>query len=310
MSETSTFDAIKRCYSTWGESYFDDYYGEKAAYPQYQVNIVRDLLRQAGARNVLDAGCGPASMLRLLTDIGLDLFGFDLTPEMIVSGRKVFTELKLDPSHLWEGNCVDPQAYRWPKKPDLAFDAILCSGVFPHIPAELEPTVIRNLYNAVRPGGLVVAELRNEFFALFTMNRYSRDFMFERMIDVNDLRAEAGDERENLEQALKQIEGMYRTDLPPIRKGKIDEPGYDEVLSRLHNPLVLQESFRAVGFTQVEPYFYHYHALPPMVASQIPKLFRQRSLAMENNPRDWRGLFMASAFVIAARRPAGARASA
>jgi hypothetical protein len=41
-----------------------------------------------------------------------------------------------------------------------------------------------------------------------------------------------------------------------------------------------------------------------MLAADAPALFRSRSLALDNNPRDWRGLFMASAFVVAARRPA------
>lgn len=308
MSEPFSFESVKRCYSTWGDTYFDDYYGAKATYPQVQVDIVRDLLRQSRARNVLDAGCGPASMLRLLTGRSLDLFGFDLTPEMVASGRKVFAELDLDPARLWEGNVVDPAAYRCPADPGRAFDAILCSGVFPHIPVEIEQTVITNLFNAVRPGGLVICEFRNEFFALYTLNRYSRDFMFERVIEADLLRKEAGVEREKLDQALDRFGAMYRTDLPPIRKGKADEPGYDEVLSRLHNPLEVQERFRAAGFEPVDHYFYHFHALPPMFASEVPELFRARSIALESNPRDWRGLFMASAFVIAARRPdAGAR---
>jgi SAM-dependent methyltransferase len=304
MAGTFSFESVKRCYSTWGDTYFDDYYGAKATYPQVQVDIVRNLLRDVGARNVLDAGCGPASMLRQLTELGLELYGFDLTAEMIASGRKVFSELKLDPSRLWEGNVVDPAAYRYPGDPNVKFDAILCSGVFPHIPVEIEPKVIGNLFNAVRPGGLVVSEFRNEFFALYTLNRYSRDFMFERVIEADVLRGIAGAEREKLDKALARFEGMYRTDLPPIRKGKADEPGYDEVLSRLHNPLVIQDGFRAAGFAPIEHYFYHFHALPPMFGSEVPELFRARSIALESNPRDWRGLFMASAFVIAARRPA------
>jgi SAM-dependent methyltransferase len=305
VGEVFSFETIKRCYSTWGDSYFDEYYGAKASYPQGQVNIVRNLLSQAGARNVLDAGCGPASMLRQLTDRNLELFGFDLTPEMINSGRKIFAELKLDPSRLWEGNVVDPSAYRYPGDPSRSFDAVLCSGVFPHIPVDVEQKVITNLFNGVRPGGLVVCEFRNEFFALFTLNRYSRDFMFERMIEADVLRAAAGAERDKLDKVFAQLEAMYRTDLPPIRKGKIDEPGYDEVLSRLHNPLEIQDSFRAAGFLPVEQYFYHFHALPPMFGAEVPELFRARSIELEADPKNWRGMFMASAFVIAATRPDG-----
>ena len=40
-----------------------------------------------------------------------------------------------------------------------------------------EPAVLANLVGAVRTGGLVVVEARNALFALFTMNRYTRDFV-------------------------------------------------------------------------------------------------------------------------------------
>jgi hypothetical protein len=47
--------------------------------------------------------------------------------------------------------------------------------------------------------------------------------------------------------------------------------------------------------------FYHYHCLPPMFEQAVPELFRRRSVAMED-PADWRGYFMASAFVVAGIR--------
>ena len=89
--------------------------------------------------------------------------------------------------------------------------------------------------------------------------------------------------------------------LPPVRKGKAGEPGYDEVLSRTHNPFELKALAEPQGLVDVEILFYHYHRLPPMVEHLVPGLMRAESVAMEN-PRDWRGHFMASAFVLAGRR--------
>ena len=90
-------------------------------------------------------------------------------------------------------------------------------------------------------------------------------------------------------------------DLPPIRKGKEGEPGYDEVLSRAHNPLLLSRAFSEAGFTNVRTLFYHFHCLPPMLQSRFPDFFRAESLARED-PEDWRGYFMASAFLVAGER--------
>ena len=55
---------VQSCYSTWARTYFDDYYSGAGAYPPVHVDIVRGLLKASGAKSLLDAGCGPASMLR------------------------------------------------------------------------------------------------------------------------------------------------------------------------------------------------------------------------------------------------------
>ena len=66
-------EAVRHCYSTWGGRYYDDYYGDAAAYPPVHRDILVGLLEEAGARSVLDAGCGPASFLRALSGRGMEL---------------------------------------------------------------------------------------------------------------------------------------------------------------------------------------------------------------------------------------------
>ena len=109
--------------------------------------------------------------------------------------------------------------------------------------------------------------------------------------------ARAAGERESLARALEQFTSLFRMDLPPVRRGKESEPGYDEVLSRTHNPFTAREQFERAGFCDVKVLFYHYHCLPPLLESAAPALFRARSVAMEK-PDDWRGHFMASAFIL------------
>lgn len=293
--------AVKSCYSTWSGSYYDDYYTSGTAYPPVHVDIVRKHLAATGARTVLDAGCGPASMLRDLADLNLERYGFDLTPEMVAEARRVLGGQGVAADRVWDGSVTDPAAFR-PLPDGQGYDAVLCFGVLPHIRAEDDAKVLANLARAVRPGGLVMVEARNQLFALFTLNRYSRDLFHEALIDVEGLRAQAtAAERPKLEEALALIDGRFRLDLPPVRKGKAGEPGYDEVLSRTHNPFELRALAAQSGLEEVETLFYHYHCLPPMAESLAPRLFRAASVAMED-PRDWRGHFMASAFIVAGRR--------
>jgi SAM-dependent methyltransferase len=295
--------AVKHCYSTWGDKYYKDYYGPDAPYPPVHLDLVRRLVDRVGARRILDAGCGPASMMRHLAGAGRAIYGFDLTPEMVAEARRVMAELGTAPERVWEGSVLVQNIFIPPGEARADFECIVCCGVLPHIPKNQDAVCLANIREALVPGGYAIVEARNELFSLFTLNRYSHQFFLERLIPMERLREMAGDERESFEQALRQVEGMFRTDLPPIRKGNQSEPGYDEVLSRVHNPLELRDQFRQAGFDDVKLLFYHFHCLPPMVGTLVPKLFREASLAMESDPEDWRGLFMASAFFVMARRP-------
>jgi SAM-dependent methyltransferase len=266
---------VRACYSTWGESYYDDFYGEGAPYPPVHRELLKRLLDGAGARRVLDAGCGPASFLRGLADGPYELAGFDLTPEMVAEARRVLG----DRAEIWQGSVTDPRAYR-----GAPYDATVCIGVLPHVPEEADERVLTNLRAAVRPGGLVVVEARNRLFALYTLNRHTYELFRDELARTGD------DER------LAPLRERFRMDLPPVRRGQDGEPGYDEVLSRTHNPLVLPGQMEAAGFTNVRVLFYHFHDVPPLLGPD-----RERSLALED-PDDWRGHFTASAFLVAGER--------
>jgi len=305
MTQHSLEQSIRHCYSTWGDRYYADYYQSDTAYPPVHTDIIRDLLQQSGASSLLDAGCGPASMLRDLNLPNLQRFGFDLTPEMVAEARRVLALQQVPYNHVWEGSVLNTHAFRCPDTPDRPlFDAAICFGVLPHIPASEDRTVLTHLINAVRPGGWIACEARNQLFALFTLNRYTRDLFRQQLIHVDDLSDRLQDPAEKvaLVQALDELDRRFRMDLPPLRKGYTDEPGYDEVLSRTHNPFELVADAQAAGLTDVQTLFYHYHCLPPMFESLLPHAFRRESLALEN-PKDWRGYFMASAFIVVGKRP-------
>lgn len=271
---------VRECYSTWSESYYRDYYGEQAAYPAVHRDILIGLLREAGAASVLDAGCGPASFLRDLRGEGMTLHGFDLTPEMVGEAQRVLG----DDGEVWQGSVTRPEDFHPPERPSKTFDAAVCVGVLPHVPAEVDPEVLENLYGALRPGGLGVVEARNQLFALFTLNRYTFEFFRDQLVPGRP------------DEDLAPLRERFWMDLPPIRGGKEGEPGYDQVLSRTHNPFVLREQFEAAGFRDVRTLFYHFHDVPPALGPSV-----EASVALES-PGDWRGHFMASAFLLAGTR--------
>jgi len=291
---------VAECYSTWGTSYFDDYYGEKAPYPPVHVGIVKGLLDAVKPKTLLDAGCGPASFMRYLFENELELYGFDLTEAMVAEAKVIMASLGVDSNRVWKGSVLNKVDYYQPNGPER-YDAALCFGVLPHIPSDQDPTVLGNLYDSLEIGGLAVVEARNSLFSLFTQNRYSYDFISKELIQVEKLLQRSGNNAPAVESALARLRSHFRMDLPPLRKGKEGKPGYDEVLSRTHNPFVLSAIMSEAGFRDVRTLFYHFHALPPMLAEGIEQFFKKASIEMEN-PEDWRGYFMASAFMTVGRK--------
>ena len=70
--------AVRACYSAWSERYYKDYCGPQACVPPVHYGLIRELLAQSQACTVLDAGCGPASLLRELVSPDRELYGFTL----------------------------------------------------------------------------------------------------------------------------------------------------------------------------------------------------------------------------------------
>ena len=299
QERTGADAGVRDLYSTWSRRYYEDYYGPDAAYPPVHRDLLIGVLRDSGARTVLDAGCGPASFLRHAAEKGFDVYGFDLVPEMVEEARRVLAEYGVPADHVWQGSVLSEDAFRRRDQKGGGVDAAVCVGVLPHIPDGSEDDVIRSLRSAVLPGGLVALEGRNQLFALFTLNRYTYEFFRDELVRPD--RISSADASAAVSGALDDLRERFRMDLPPVRRGRAGEPGYDEVLSRTHNPLLLREQFASHGFEDVRLLFYHYHALPPMLEPAMPELFRDLSLSMEE-PGDWRGHFMASAFILVGRR--------
>lgn len=176
---------------------------------------------------------------------------------------------------MWKGSVLDAGDFRNPEKSSpAAYDGAVCMGVFPHIPAETDLTALRNLHAALKPGGFAIVEARNQLFSLFTMNRYSYEFLRDELVRPEQLRPRLSNEQSaELTACLEEMKAQFRMDLPPVRKGKKDEPGYDEVLSRTHNPFELRAQFEAAGFRNVRTLFYHFHSLPPMFGAKTKSFF-------------------------------------
>ena len=101
---------------------------------------------------VMEAGCGSASHLTIPP--GSLLTGIDISEDQLAAN-----------AHLDVKICGDLQTYRWPRD---RFDLVICWDVLEHLP---QPALaLRNLVEALRPGGIMVLALptRESFKGVLT----------------------------------------------------------------------------------------------------------------------------------------------
>jgi 2-polyprenyl-3-methyl-5-hydroxy-6-metoxy-1,4-benzoquinol methylase len=264
--------------------------------PEYPANYFRlqillNAFTQKNIRRVIEVGVGEGTPLKTMANAGMEVWGFDISQQMVEKSKAMMQSLSLDPDRVFWGDVQDPITYSHVLKAG-AFDGLIAMGVMPHI--QNDHQVIKNMGALVKPGGSVFIEFRNKLFSLFTFNRYTMDFI------LNDLLVNVSDD---VKQAVeKELSSHLRMDLPPRRSTVegTDKAGYDAILSKFHNPLEISELFTRNGFQDIQLHWYHYHPTPPMMENKLPELFRQEAIRLEHEPSGWRGLFLCSAFVVEA----------
>jgi SAM-dependent methyltransferase len=284
--EPSEKQRVIAYYDQEAARYIDLYRGnrmEREVYPANDVRleIIVARLRELSVRTVLDIGCGSAGPLVRLLDEGFDARGVDFSEGMVAAARDVLSSAGHDPERASHGDVERRETL-----PAGPFDAIVATGVFPH---NLDDAAAyASLQERLAPQGVALVEYRNALMSLFSLNRYSEPFFWHDLI--------RGDE---LPEPLREATRAYLAgtlDTPVESVGKPREIEYGDILARFHNPLTLGDELAARGLALERIHWYHFHAAPPALEREHRVQFWERSLDLED-PADWRGMFLASAFV-------------
>jgi SAM-dependent methyltransferase len=280
LSVTEFYDKTQ---STFDVSY--DWRG-----PIYPSNRVRmdhclDRLAKAGAHRVLDAGCGTGIILLELLRRGYDAYGFDLSTEAIAACRIRLEASGYDPARARVGDleCTDLSG-------GILFDAVVIMGAFTH-PLD-HAKALRSLHMQMKPGGLLIVELRNELFKFFAHDELVLD-LYRQILPTGPV----------ADSVLPRLAAA----LPPrvsVSKGDAATEEHEQffsVPSVWRNPLIVQHEYRSSGFATIDLLFFHWHAAPPSYSdASLAEQCRAQALELEHYPHDWRGYFMASAFLLCA----------
>jgi SAM-dependent methyltransferase len=107
--------------------------------------LFAELVHRAGGGPVADVGCGPGYVTRHLHDAGVDVFGIDLSPEMITIARRDHPDLRFE-----VGTMTDL---------DLADDSVVGIVAFwsvIHVPDHAMPGVFEQFRRVLRQQGLLL----------------------------------------------------------------------------------------------------------------------------------------------------------
>jgi len=257
----------------------------------FRLQLLLHSFISKGIKRVVEVGVGEGTPLATLGKAGFDVWGFDISHEMVKKSKQTMQENGMNPDHIFWGDIQDSTTYAHGLKAGF-FDGLMAMGVMPHV--ENDDLVLENMSTLVHPGGSVFIEFRNKLFSLFTLNRYTADFI------LNDLLRDVSSDVKEL--VAKDLESRLRTDMPP-RRDKVEgsnAPGYDAILSKFHNPFEVIELFQRHGFEDIRLLWYHYHPAMPYLEEKMPEMFRKEAIRLEHEPSNWRGFFLCSAFVVEA----------
>ena len=209
--------------------------------------------RLAGARRVLDVGCGTGRHVQALLERGFDAHGADASEDMLTQGRTL--GIDQERLHLWRlGDEPTPSV-----NAAAPFDAVIALGNM--WPMLVEPddlaAAARALHGILRPGGVLVLglkafgerELEHPYLPLLKRTHEGRALWFVRFVDfdvpqpqehavcdlhISILRGDADDEHEALVHRATRVRSWSADEL----RDWLTEAGFVEgsVSGRMDDP--------------------------------------------------------------------------
>lgn len=145
--EPSSGGDVRASYDRVAAEYARRIAGELAHKPLDRTLLDRFAERVRGAGPVADLGCGPGHVAGYLAERGADVFGLDLSPEMVEQARALHPEL---PFRVGDVTALDV--------PDGAWAGAVAYYSLIHLPRASVAAALRETARALRPGApLLVA---------------------------------------------------------------------------------------------------------------------------------------------------------
>jgi len=263
------------------KTYQDDYSGYPAN--KKRLEIMETLIQKHSPKKILYIGCGACiPMVKIMEKFDCIIHGIDFSQKMIDQGKHILIKNNFSDKLITKGDIEDINSL-----PEDTYEFAIAAGVFTHL---LDDHIaLQNIHSKLASGGILAAEYRNELFSLFSYNRFSYDFIVNKLIGLDKLPDRI---KTKVEKNFKRINDISSDDKIVKNSTHIS----NGLIKKFHNPLTIQNDLKQNGFSLLNNFFYHYHALPTGFANIDIEVNNDLSIHLEN-PTHWTGLFMASAFI-------------
>ena len=281
MKKTSAFKFFNKDYEI--ETYTKEYKKLRLdiRYPSdfKREQIFVKILEKHKPKKIIDAGCGSGMPLIDIKKRGFNIIGYDKAKNMVLEAKENLKKNRLSPNLVFHDDFENPKKIK-----NNSVDCILGMGAF-YYAKNVNQTLL-NQKKKLKKNGRLIFSLRNRLFDVATLNNYTKIFL-DQIYEVKRLKKQWKKRYKNLTKNF--------FDRKKFNFKNIDEKGvYNHIP---HNPLTINQEMAKLGLSVEGIYFYHFHAFPPEFENYDAHYFRKVSWKMEN-PLDWRGFFLASAFII------------
>ena len=239
----------------------------------FRYELVIDFLKSKPKGKVLDAGCGPGLMTRLLQKRGWDVVACDYSEGMVATSRKKAKEESL------------PDVYQHLPLSELSklnekFDYIILNGVLPYISNEEEPKVFSEIKKVLKKDGFLIASHYNLYFDIFGMDSWGVEAI------VHEILRPAGLPETEVENARTRINSILKDPETVLDSEKT---------MKLEDPLSYKQKLASFGFEEIDQAFYNLFYLPAKFEAEQDQEIREK---LERKlRRDPKGLMLYRTFV-------------
>ena len=277
-------DAFKHFNNEYSVKEYSEMYKKLRLDIRYPANVKREeifvkLLKKHKPKKIVDAGCGAGMPLIDIKKRGFNIIGYDKAENMILEARENLKKNKLSTDLVSCDDFENPKSIK-----NNSVDCILGMGAF-YYSKNVNKTLL-NQKKKLKKNGRLIFSLRNRLFDVVTLNNYTKTFLDE-IYEVKSLKKIWKKKYEDLTKNF--------SDRKKNKFKNIDEAGV--YTHTPHNPLTITDEMAKLGLAVEGIYFYHFHALPPVFQNYDEHYYRKISWKIEN-PLDWKGYFLASAFII------------